>query len=103
MYKIAVIGDRDSVFGFSSLGIEIHIVNSYFQAKEKLEEMVKENYAIIFVTEVIFKELGDIIAIYNKDTVPAIVPIPGISGNTGQGMKNVEDLVEKAVGTQLLS
>ncbi len=103
MYKIAVIGDRDSVFGFSSVSAEIHVVTSSSQAREELQKMIKENYAIIFITEALFEELEDIFAIFNNETVPAIVPIPGVSGNTGQGMKNVDDLIEKAVGTQLLS
>ena len=103
MYKIAVIGDRDSAFGFSCVGVEIHIVSSPLEAKEELQKMVKENYAIIFITEALYGELKNIIELYIEDTTPAIIPIPGVSGNTGQGMKNVEELVEKAVGTQLLS
>ena len=32
MYKIAVVGDKDSVLGFKALGLEVHPVESVDQA-----------------------------------------------------------------------
>ena len=103
MYKIAVIGDKISVSGFSVVGAEIHIVSSCFQAKEELKKMFTENYAIIFITEPLYRELDDVIAIYNKELVPAIVPIPGVNGNIDLGMNNIDDLLEKTSDSQFLS
>ena len=34
--------------------------------------------------------------------VPAIIRIPGVSGNTGDGIQGVKDSVEQAVGSDIL-
>ena len=39
---------------------------------------------------------------YRTRPLPAIVPIPGVKGNTGMGMKNVSSSVQKAVGSDIL-
>ena len=33
---------------------------------------------------------------------PAIIPIPGVAGNTGIGIRDVKQSVEKAVGSDIL-
>ena len=39
---------------------------------------------------------------YRSESLPAIILIPGITGNTGAGMKDVSRSVEKAVGSDIL-
>ncbi|MCI8303389.1 MAG: V-type ATP synthase subunit F, partial [Lawsonibacter sp.] len=44
MYKIAAMGDKDSVLGFKALGLEVCPVDSPEQGREALHRMAKENY-----------------------------------------------------------
>jgi V/A-type H+-transporting ATPase subunit F len=37
-----------------------------------------------------------------RTLMPAIIQIPGISGNTGAGIENVKKSVETAVGSDIL-
>ena len=37
-----------------------------------------------------------------KRPLPAVVPIPGLQGNTGLGMAQVKKSVEQAVGSDIL-
>ena len=46
MYKIAVMGDMDSVLGFKALGLEVCPVTTPEEGREALHRMAKENYAI---------------------------------------------------------
>ena len=39
---------------------------------------------------------------YRSEKLPAIIPIPGVSGNTGKGMLNVKKSVEQAVGSDII-
>ena len=55
MYKIAVIGDRESVYGFSSLGIDIYPAYSGDEAKDLITKLAEENYAVIYITEALAK------------------------------------------------
>ena len=68
MYKIAVLGDRDSIYGFAALAAEID---------EELDR-------------------------YRSQRLPAIILIPGVSGNTGRGIAGVKRSVEQAVGSDII-
>ena len=46
MYRIGVIGDRDSVLGFQALGLEVCPANSAEDARQALHRMAKEGFAI---------------------------------------------------------
>ena len=39
---------------------------------------------------------------YKDQILPAIIQIPGVSGNTGKGVENVKKFVETAVGSDIL-
>lgn len=102
MYKIAVMGDRDSVMGFKALGLEVVPTQDAEQARQALHRMAKENYAIIYVTEQLAVQLTSEIARYKDSLTPAIILIPGKEGSLGIGMANVKTAVERAVGADIL-
>lgn len=102
MYKIAVMGDMDSVLGFKALGLEACPVSNPEEGHEALHRMAKENYAIIYMTEQLAAKLGPDIARYKDALTPAIILIPGKEGSLGIGMANVKQSVERAVGADIL-
>lgn len=102
MYKIAVMGDRDSIYGFASVGLEPHAVNDTNEAREKLKSLVDGNYGIIYITEKLASVLKKEIEFYQDRERPAIILIPGISGNTGTGIDSVRNSVIKAVGSDII-
>lgn len=102
MYKIGVIGDGDSIMGFASAGLSVYPTEDAVKAG-KLLKTLAEDHAVIFITESLASQLDGEIAHYRFRAVPAIIPIPGITGNTGIGMKNVSRCVEQAVGSDILA
>ena len=103
MYKIGIIGDRDSVLGFMALGYAVHEVQNSNDAAQKLHSLVKsEEYAVIFVTEDIAVEIEEDIEKYKDRPLPAITVVPGSRGGTGYGMANIKSAVERAVGADIL-
>lgn len=102
MYKIAVLGDIDSIYGFSALGIHISPVNSKDEAAKALKKLVDEQYAIIYITESHYIELEAEIDQYKTSIIPAIIVIPGATGNVGIGMSNIKKIVEQAVGSDII-
>ena len=84
MYKIAAMGDKDSVLGFKALGLEVCPVESPEAGREALHRMAKENYAIIYMTEQLAAQLPQEIARYKDALTPAIILIPGQEGSSGR-------------------
>lgn len=104
-YKVAVVGDRDSVLGFMALGYHVCIVPDAESAGEEILRLAADgSYAVIFITEGYAVSLGDIIGKFKNSPLPAIVTIPSADGSgKGFGMDNLKRSVERAVGADILS
>ena len=61
MYKIAVIGDKDSVLAFKILGVDVFVTLDAQEARKTIGRIAKENYGIIFVTEQLAKDIQETI------------------------------------------
>ena len=103
MYRIAVMGDKDSIYGFASLGLDIIPAEDAALAIEALRKMANNDYAVIYITEALAAIISEEIEKYRDRSIPAIILIPGIIGNTGMGLYNVKRTVEKAVGSDILN
>ena len=102
MYKIAVLGDKDSVLGFRALGLDAYPAYNAEQARPILHRLAKEGYAIIYLTEQLAAGMGAELARYKDELTPAIILIPGKEGPLGIGMENIKTAVERAVGADIL-
>ena len=102
MSKIAVMGDYDSVYGFGALGLDIYRVTDADEGAKLLKQLADGEYGIIYMTEQLGEMLKKERAKYDDRISPAIILIPGISGNTGEGISRVKGSVEQAVGSDIL-
>lgn len=103
MYKIGIIGERDSVLGFMALGFAVHEANDAEQATDVLHALVRsEEYAVVFITENLAMQMEEAIGRYKDNPLPAIVSVPGREGSMGYGMNNIRSAVERAVGADIL-
>ncbi len=101
-YKIAVIGDKDSILGFRTIGVDTFPVTGSEAALSALKKLVAEEYGVIFITEELAAELEEIIADLNKRYLPAVVLIPNSQGTLGIGIRQIKNNVEKAIGADIL-
>lgn len=99
---VGVIGDRDSVMGFKAVGLNVHPADDVEEAKKILHTIAKEDYAIIYITEKLCKDMFEDLERYKDRHIPAIVPIPGIDGSYGIGLEVLKKSVERAVGADIL-
>ncbi len=102
MHKIAVMGDRDSIYGFAALGMEPFPITDPTEAAKQLHRMAESNYAVIYMTEALGSQLQKELDRYREEELPAIILIPGTSGNTGVGMEQVRTSVIQAVGSDII-
>ena len=64
MYKIAVMGAYDSIYGFASLGLDIHPVSDIREGEETLRRLATGEYAVIYITEELAAQIPHEIARY---------------------------------------
>ncbi len=100
--KIAVIGDYDSIYGFASLGLSTFPVDGEEDAVKTLKNLASSGYGIIYITEELAAVTAKQIQKYKEEMTPAIIQIPGVKGNTGDGIMAVRRSVEQAVGSDIL-
>ena len=105
-YRIAIIGSREAIEGFSLLGVTTVPASTTEEAVMKIKEMKKDeenSYAIIFVTEDLAQGFsGDDEKYFAKDPLPAIIPLPSHLGSTGYSLDRLKRIVERAVGSDIL-
>lgn len=102
MYKIGVVGDKDSVLAFKALGVDVYTVFEASEARRTVDTLARNSYGIIFITEQIASLIPDTIARYDEEIIPAVILIPSNQGTLNIGMDRINKNVEKAVGTNIL-
>ena len=102
MYKVAVLGDKESILGFSAIGIDIFPVYDANEAIKTLRELEKDNYGIIYITEKLSLDIKDEIESYRPKIIPAIITIPGNSGSLNIGINRIREFAKKAVGIDIV-
>ncbi|MBQ9828141.1 MAG: V-type ATP synthase subunit F [Lachnospiraceae bacterium] len=104
MVKIAVMGEYDDIYGFAALGLSTFPVDirDPDSAGRILRNLAENDFGIIYITEELAALLTRDIDRYRTAVSPAIICIPGVKGNTGEGVRNVKRSVEQAVGSDIL-
>lgn len=102
MFKIAVVGDKDSILAFKALGVDVFPVYDNEEARRTVDTIARNNYGIIFITEQIASLIPDTIERYDKEIIPAVILIPSNQGTLDIGMSRINKNVEKAVGSNIL-
>ena len=102
MYKIAVVGDKDSILAFKALGIDVEIAYEAKEGRRKIDTLAENGYGVIFVTEQLASLIPETIERYNTKTIPAVILIPSNQGTLNIGMNQISKNIEKAVGSNIL-
>ena len=71
-------------------------------AIKELRRLADNEYAIIYITESLAAEISEEIDRYRERVTPAIILIPGVLGNTGEGVLGVKKSVEQAIGSDIV-
>lgn len=103
LYKVAAIGDKDSIVAFRAVGIEVFTAYDHQTARTLVDHLAKEKYGLIFITEPIAQLIQETIQRYKSKLLPAIILIPSNRGTLGIGMDDINRNVEKAVGSNIFA
>jgi len=101
--KIAIIGDMESVKGFAAIGFDIIGCDSPQRANSILKATVETGeYSVIFMTEEMFVASEKECKKHEENSLPSIIPVPGLRSNNGIGRQRLSDFVERAVGSDII-
>lgn len=100
--KIAVIGDKDSVLAFQSVGVEVFDATTPSEAQALVKKLSQEQYAVLFLAENLAEKIPDVLEKAKTKPFPAIVPIPTTAVSSGFGMQGIKKDVEKAIGVDII-
>ena len=100
--KMAVIGDKDSIFAFKAVGVEVYGAADEKEAKTRVRDLAAAGYKVIFLTEDLAERLESFLEPYRAKTYPAVIPIPRGGRSTGYAMSGLKRDMEKAIGADIL-
>lgn len=100
--KIGVVGDKGSILPFKIFGFDVRYGIDEKTTRVAIDEMARQNYAVIYVTEACAAMVPETIERYENVLAPAIVLIPNHQGTLGIGQGKIAKNVEKAVGQNIL-
>ncbi len=103
MSKVAVVGDKTSVLGFKALGVDTYPLEKPEDGRDVWPQIREQNYAVIFITEPVYKVMEDLFEEIFEQITPAITIIPATTGVTGLGMERIRKTIERAVGADILA
>lgn len=113
-YRIAIVGTREAVAGFSLLGADVVPVTTPAEAVQELFRLKRETreergtsrnvYGIVFVIEDLLVGISpEDERKLSRGALPAIIPLPSHKGSTGYGLERLTRIVERAIGSNILA
>ena len=99
--KIAIVGDGDSIMVFKAAGVATFPAQDEKSAREVLRKVASE-YQIIFITEELARPLTDFLKRFDEEPYPVVLPIPSNKGSTGYGDELLKNVMERALGVDIL-
>ena len=101
--KIAVIGDKDSVLAFKTVGVEVFDATTAEQAQGLIRKLTQTGqYAVLLVAEGLAEQIPETLSKAKLQTYPAITPIPTTATSSGFGLLGIKSDVEKAIGVDII-
>lgn len=102
---MAAVGEYETVLPFQAVGVRPRIVKSDEAAgvDSILLELAKSGYAVVFVQEQYYLMHISRIEELCNEYETSFIPIPGLKGSMGVGLKSIRSGVERAVGMDIFA
>ncbi|MDD3803321.1 MAG: V-type ATP synthase subunit F [bacterium] len=100
--KIGAIGENDVMLIFKAVGVEVFPTESREEGAAVLSKLVKEGYAVIFITESMAVSLDVEMKKYSSRMLPSIVVVPGLKERNNYALERLRQSIIKAVGADVM-
>ena len=104
MLKIVIIGEKEDILPYQSIGVEIEPVKTIADTVSALRKTVQNSQvAIILITENMAEQCLDTITLLRNKTDKAITIIPTEQGNRRTSMIELNKEISRAVGMDIFT
>ena len=79
-YKIAVVGNRDTILPFKLIGFQTFPVKEAQETVNTLRRLAREDFGIIYLTEDMAADIPETLAYYDQLEIPALCSFLPIRG-----------------------
>lgn len=100
---MAAVGTFDTVLPFRAVGVDTFATDGEESVETTLKRLAREGYGVVFVEESVYVSHSALIDELNLEYSTSILPIPGISGSLGTGLRAMRASVERAVGMDIFA
>ncbi|MDD4291140.1 MAG: V-type ATP synthase subunit F [Clostridia bacterium] len=100
--RVGVIGDKDAVLAFKSVGFEVFDASDAQGAAALIKKLSGEDFAVLFISEELAAQIPDVIKKAKQRIYPVITAIPTSKEGGGYGMAQIKKDVEKAIGADII-
>jgi vacuolar-type H+-ATPase subunit F/Vma7 len=97
--KVAVVGEADIIFALRALGVKVFSPKSQEEAKEVMESLAKENFALCFLHESFLEPLKEVREALRYKYCPVVVGFSDYRKVTDQLERMMRDVAIKATGS----
>jgi len=101
MGRFAVIGRRNDVLQYRTLGADVIMIDNKDEIRSVFPELLKKDYAVILVTDDLMSEIRDYFFDSISSPVPGVISIPGKTEYTAFIKGELNTRVKKAIGIDL--
>jgi len=96
--KTAIIGDKDIITVFKSVGFDIFPAREPHKIKDIINSLANKDYSIILITEREAEQVKDFINTFRIQPYPIILAIPDGTERIYLGLEKVQKTLEKVSG-----
>ncbi|MFQ5866700.1 MAG: V-type ATP synthase subunit F [bacterium] len=100
--KIAIIGERDFIWGFKGMGFFTFPVSDTSQAARALDEIGKGGYSLVYITETFARPLLERIDEVSRMAKVDITIMPGVQEKQ-LGLEKLRRIAIRAVGADIFT
>ena len=101
-YKICVIGNEALLFPFLQFGFTTYSPPTEEALREYLQKAVDENYGIVYIEDSYCFMVKDILDKYKNSLTPIFIPIGENEGGESYSKQTVREMMEKAIGINII-
>ena len=98
MNKIAILADRITAEIFRVTDLHVVEVEHGQNSLSPLEELVRGDWEIIFITENLARDIADVLPRYQQGEGPVVVVIPGVGTRKHLGAEMMQAIEKSVIG-----